>query len=167
MKRVFLVSCLLLLLGCGYKPVTKISQSVLGNKVYAYVTMSVYDPKNTVIIQDAVKEAIVSRFGDSMVPKSVAKSTLHASIKSVSFVPTIYDKNGYVISYKTRVVLTIVTTFSNGVVKTYNAQGEYDFPIQANSVISDTKRFEAIRRSSLSALDEYIAFIAVKGMSNG
>lgn len=167
MNRIFLALTLILFLGCGYKPVTKLSQSVLGDRVYAYVTISISDPKNSVIIQDATKEAVVTRFGDSMVSKQVANSTMHTAIKSVDFIPTVYDRNGYVVSYKAKIVLTITTVFSNGVKKVYNTQGEYDFPIEANSVISDKKRFEAIKRSSLSALDEYIAFIAVKGMSNG
>ncbi|PID47688.1 MAG: hypothetical protein CR967_03430 [Proteobacteria bacterium] len=163
MKKILLVFCLLIF-GCGYKPLSKVSKNILGDKIYSYVSTSINDPQNSVIIQDALKEAIVSRFGGSLVPRQKAESILHVNIKSVNFIPTIYDQNGYVVSYKAKLILETKTTFANGQTSSYDARGEYDFDIQANSVISDSKRFKAIKLSSLSALDEYIAFIAVKGM---
>jgi hypothetical protein len=42
--------------------------------------------------------------------------------------------------------------------------GEYDFTIEPNSVISDTRRFEAIKNASYEALDEYIAALAIRGL---
>ncbi len=159
MRKILLV-CLLLFFGCGYKPITRITQNILGDKVYAYASISINDPQNSVIIQDAVKEAIVSRFGANLSSKKNATSILHVNIKSINFRPIVYDKNGYVTSYKAKVILRISTTFASGNKKIYDTGGEYDFHIEANSVISDIKRFEAIKHSSLSALDEYIAFIA-------
>ncbi len=167
MKKIALVFVLFVVFGCGYKPVSKVAKNVLGEKIYAYVSINIQDPKNSVIIQDAVKDAIVSRFGYKLVSKKEATSSLYVSIKSVEFVPMIYDENGYVISYKTKVVLHIDSTFKDKQTKSYDTYGEYNFPIQSNSVISDTKRFEAIKYSSLSALDEYIAFIGIKGVENG
>ncbi len=159
MRKILLV-LLCFFFGCGYKPITKISQNVLGDRVYAYTSISINDPQNSVIIQDAVKEAVVSRFGSVLSFKKDAKSILHVNIKSVNFRPIVYDKNGYITSYKAKVILGIDTTFSDGSKRHYDTYGEYDFHIQANSVISDIKRFDAIKYSSLSALDEYIAFIA-------
>ncbi len=164
MMRFFISLFILVWLsGCGYKPLSSISKNILGNKIYAHVKISTQDPRNTVLLQDAVNEAIVSRLGDSLVSKNLAQTTLDIKIKSVDFRPIIYDKNGYVISYKTKVVLDIVTTYENGKNYFYKAQGEYDFPIEANSVISDTKRFQAIKNSSSQALDEYIVNTSMQG----
>lgn len=163
MKHLALVLILVFLTSCGYKPVSKVSQNILGKRVYADVKISIKDPENTVLLKDALLEAVVSRFGSSLVEKSYAQTLINVAIQSVTFKPIIYDKNGYVTSYKTRVILKIDTIFNDDKKQTYFANGEYDFPIEANSIISDTKRFEAIKNSSLDALDEYIAYISIKG----
>ncbi len=153
-------------ISCGYKPLSHMGKSVLGDKIYAHVEINIKDPRNTVLLQDAVNEAVVSRLGSSLVSKNIAQTKLHVKIKSVKFRPIIYDENGYVISYKTKVVLEILTTYENGKKYVYEAQGEYDFPIEANSVISDTRRFLAIKNSSVQALDEYIVNISMRGYAN-
>lgn len=165
--RIFTFFMFAFLVGCGYKPVSKMSQNVLGDGIYAHVIMSVKDPRNTVVLQDAVKEAVIERFGNSLVPKEAAQTILNLSIKSVKFKPIIYDKNGYVTAYKTKVVLLIDTIFEDDTKQSYLARGEYDFEIEANSVISDTRRYEAIKNSAQKALDEYVVFIAMRGISNG
>lgn len=164
MLRLVLFICTFFILSCGYKPVSKITNNVLGEKIYASVYISLTDPLNTVILQDALKDAIISRFNASLSSKDEANTIINASILSVEFVPLIYDRNGYVTSYKTKVIVRINTTFQNKSKDQYNASGEYDFPIQANSVISDANRYLAIKQASLDALDEYIAYIAIKGM---
>ena len=165
--RVFLLVMALLFGGCGYKPASKAAKSVLGERVFVEVAISVKDPQNSVLIKDALKEALISRLHVSLVPESQADTAIDAALKSVSFAATIYDADGYVTAYKTTVTLSLVTTFKNGTKQTVNTVGEYDFPIEANSVISDTKRFEAIKYASLDALDEFVTAIAVKGMHHG
>lgn len=165
--RVFLLVIALLFGGCGYKPASKVAKSVLGERVFVEVAISIKDPQNSVLIKDALKEALISRLHTSLVPKNQADTSIYAKLKSVSFGATIYDEDGYVIAYKATVTLSLDTTFKDGKRETINATGEYDFPIEANSVISDTRRFEAIRYASLDALDEFVAAVAVKGMRHG
>lgn len=156
-----------MLIGCGYKPVTYYAKSALGTKIYAEVTISRQDPQNSVFVKDSVNEAIVSRFGGKLVPKEEAESLLHVSIASIAFVPTIYDQYGYVIGYKAYVTLN--STYQKGTekVKKIQTTGEYDFAIEFNSVVSDTKRLEAIRYAANDALDEFISKIAIKGLYDG
>ncbi|WP_331774209.1 LPS assembly lipoprotein LptE [Sulfurospirillum sp. 1612] len=158
------VFLMVFLLGCGYKPSSYYTQKVLGEKIYVDVSISRKDPKNSVIIKDALNEAVVGRFGGKLVSKDKASSYLYISIASVSFVPTVYDSDGYVIEYKTKVVLN--TTYETKLNKkeSFTTTGEYDFPIEANSVISDTKRFDAIRYASLDAVNEIISKISIVGM---
>ena len=168
MKRYFLGMCLsLILIGCGYKPTTYYAKSVLGERIYAEVTISRQDPQNTVLIKDSVNEAIVSRFGGKIVSKEAAETFLHVSIGSISFSPTVYDEHGYVIAYKATVYLNIRYQKGEGKAQSIRTSGEYDFSIESNSVISDSKRFEAIRYASNDALDEFISKIAIKGLYNG
>lgn len=163
MRYLSLISILFFLTSCGYKPTLKMSQYILGEKVYAQVKISITDQQNSVLLQDAVNEAVVNRLGASLVEKQSAQTIINIKLQSVTFRPIIYDRNGYIISYKAKVVLDITTIFNNDTKRFYKAFGDYDFPIEANSVISDTNRFDAIKNSSIEALDEYIANISIQG----
>ena len=155
-----------ILIGCGYKPTSYYAKSALGSRIYAEVAISRQDPQNSVIIKDSVNEAIVGRFGARLVPKEEAETVLNVKIASVGFAPLVYDKYGYVIAYKTIVQLDITAT-QQGKSEQLKTSGEYDFSIESNSVISDSKRFEAIRYAADSALDEFVSKVAIKGLYRG
>lgn len=168
MKRLFLGFLMLVLVsGCGYKPASYYAKHTLGNKLYAEVTISRQDPRNSVLIKDAVNEAIVSRFGGKLVAKEQADSILHVKISSINFSPTVYDKYGYVVAYKATVILAIDYEEEAKKVQKLTATGEYDFSIESNSVVSDNNRFDAIRYAATDALDEFVSKIAIKGLRNG
>ncbi len=168
MKQLFLGFLIAVVIsGCGYKPSSYYAKQALGDRLYAEVTISRQDPRNSVLIKDAVNEAIVSRFGGKLVTKEQADSVLRVNIQSISFSPTVYDTYGYVIAYKTTVVLAMQYENANKKIEYLTATGEYDFSIEANSVISDTNRFEAIRYAANDALDEFVSKIAIKGLRNG
>lgn len=157
----------LIISGCGYKPSTYYAKQALGETIYAEVTISRQDPRNSVLIKDAVNEAVVSRFGAKLVSQQDAESVLHVKINSIAFTPTIYDQYGYVTAYKTVVTLAIDYERKGQAVQKFTTSGEYDFFIVANSVISDSSRYDAIRFASNDALDEFISKIAIKGLRNG
>lgn len=168
MKKISLTFIFLLFfVGCGYKPTSTISKSMIGEKVYVHVAMSMRDPKNSATLKDAVNEAVVSRLKGSLVSKEYAQTLLHVKIKSFKLRPIIYNRYGYITSYKTLVTLEFNTTYKDKTQDYFTSTGEYDFPIEANSVISDTKRYIAIKNASLNALDEYMAYIGIKGLSHG
>jgi hypothetical protein len=157
----------LFLVGCGYKPTSYYVKDVLGDKIYAQVMISKVDPKNSVIIKDALNEAIITRFLGKLTTKEQADTKLFVTLGSTSFSPILYDNNGYVISYKAKVILKFKYEDKQGEIQTLSTSGEYDFPIEANSVISESKRFEAIRYASLDAINEFVSTISVRGMQNG
>jgi len=168
MKQLFLGFLMLILIsGCGYKPTAYYAKQALGSKIYAEVTISRQDPRNSVIIKDAVNEAVVSRFSAKLVSKEDADTILKVRINKTSFSPTIYDLYGYVIAYKATVELAFEYENTNGKVEKLLSSGEYDFTIDSNSVISDTNRFEAIKAAANDALDEFVSKIAIKGLRNG
>lgn len=168
MKQLFLgLLVVAFMQGCGYKPSSYYAKQALGSKMYAEVTISRQDPRNSVLIKDAVNEAVVSRFSGKLVSREQAETVLHVSIQSISFSPTVYDSYGYVIAYKAIVVLAMEYENENKKVEKLTATGEYDFSITSNSVISDTSRFEAIRYAASDALDEFVSKIAIKGLRNG
>ncbi len=163
---VFLV-VLIFINACGYRPSAQYAREVLGERLHVEVTISRKDPKNTVLIKDAVNEAVITRFGAKLSPKELADTHINLSMGSISFTPILYDTNGYVIAYKAKVSLNIKYTTKDKKTSRFSTTGEFDFPIEANSVISDSKRFDAIRLASIDALNEFSSKISVKGMQNG
>lgn len=162
MKLFLMLTALLFLAGCGYLPASKQAREVVGEKIFVEVTVSMENPESAVLIKDATRKAVITRFHASLVPQELAKTTLWVEMSSVSFVPLQYDTNGYVIVYRTKVVLK-VTRRSNSEKKSYNAQGFFDFAVEPNAVITDTQRFDAIRQSSLKALNSFVAQVGAEG----
>ena len=155
---------LLLFSSCGYKPTSIYTKKVLGENIYVDVSISLTDPQNSVLITDAINEAVISKFRANLVrDKNKASSKLYVSLSSVGFTPLRYDKNGYVVSYKANVGLRTRYIDKQGNKRVVSSSGEYDFPIEANSIISDNKRFEAIKFGALKAIDELISKISIKG----
>jgi len=161
MRVALAVFILILFSACGYKPTSIYTKDVLGDKIYAEVVISLEDPENSVLIKDAVNEAIVSQLRSKIVSEDEADTKFYITLNSVSFVPIQYDKNGYVIAYKTYV--GIKTKYIDREKKSHDiyTKGDYDFPIESSSLISDTKRFEAIKFASQKALDEVRSIISV------
>ena len=164
MFRLFSLSLLVLILfsGCGYKPSSHYAKQVMGETVSTEVRISMEDPENTVIIKDAVDAAVIMRFKSSLRDRGSAQTHLRISLKSVSFAPLQYDQNGYVIAYRTTINLGITRT-TNGTSRIYNVKGTHDFAIEAQAIISDQARFEAIQSGAGKAVDSFIAMIAAEG----
>ncbi len=168
MKKFLLLAALFLLVGCGYKPSSYYTKRVLGDKIYSKVYIDIKDPENSVLIKDAINEAIITKLGSKISDNLAdADSSLLVKFKSKEFIPIAYDKDGYVVSYKSKVVLNITFKDRFGKDDSMDVMGTYDFPIEANSVISDTKRFEAIKFASYKAISEFISKISVKGLMGG
>jgi len=154
-----------ILIGCGYRPSSYYTKKILGDKIYTEVYIDINDPENSVLIKDAINEAIVSKFRSKIVDRiDKANSMFYVKFKSKSFTPIAYDKNGYVVAYKTKVLLGITYTDKRGKKDSFDVSGTYDFSIEANSVISDSKRFEAIKFASYKAISEFISKLSVKGI---
>jgi hypothetical protein len=164
MRFIILAISLFFIVGCGYRPSAQLARNVIGESVYVYVAMSRVDPQNTVLIKDAVQAAFVDKFSSKIVERAAADTVLNISLASIEFKPLVYDANGYVISYRAIAKLKIDYTLHSGESGTVVTNGEYDFPIEADSIISDTRRFEAIRYASSDAIDEFTAVIAIKGL---
>ncbi|MDL0087953.1 LPS assembly lipoprotein LptE [Campylobacter gastrosuis] len=175
MRYIFAIFLAFFFVGCGYKPVSKITNDVLSDSVYVEVIVDKTEPKNSVFIQDAVKEGIVSRLNRNLGSKESAKTKIQVRTKSLTYTPTIYDEYGYISSYQAVLKLEFTTDFKDATTSVITASGEYDFSISrrtkstrfADSVISENEKYEAIREASKEAFDEYISKLAIKGYKNG
>ena len=134
----------------------------MGDTVSTKVIISMTDPENTVLLKDALDEAVIRRFQTNLRHSREAKTHLEISLRNVSFGALQYDSNGYVISYRTTINLGI-KRITKEFTKNYNAVGNYDFTINPNAIITDQQRFEAIANSATKALDSFVAQVASEG----
>ena len=162
----WLLPLVFLLVACGYKPTSVYTKNVLGEDIYVKVETSLEDPENSVLIRDAINEAVVYKFNAKIANKNEASAKLYIKLEHVDFQPIEYDKNGYVIAYKTNVTLLTRYHDKSKNTKDIRTYGDFDFNIASNSIISDTKRFNAIKEASQKAIDAFISRISVEGVNH-
>ena len=164
--RAFIILLLALhvgfLSGCGYLPSSKFAREVVGDKVSTQVVISGTDPQNSVLIKDAVDSAVIKSFQTSLSDEAHSTTHLVITLKNVTYTPLQYDTNGYITGYQTVVYLKIISTH-DAIVKQYDVSGNYDFSIEANAIISDQIRFEAIQNGVAKAISSFVAKVSAQG----
>ncbi len=148
--------------GCGYRPSAKFSRDAIGEKISTSVVISAQDPENTVIIKDAVDRAIIEVFQASLVSRATSDTHLVLNMGTPSYSPIIYDENGFVVGYRMRVTLNIVS-LHNGISKNYSAKGFHDFTVAPNAIVTDKERFDAIEFGAARAIRSFVAQVSAEG----
>ena len=169
MKKIALFLALFFMVGCGYRPVSKITFDILGDSIFVDAIMSKTDPQNTVAIKDAVREGVVYRLHKKLASRNVAQSYIEVSISSLNF-----SALSYVTSYRANLSLNFKTKLKDGRVVNLKGTGDHDFRVtkllksvrDTSSVISDQERYSAIQNASLQAFDEFIAALSIEGLKN-
>ncbi len=151
------------MVGCGYKPAKTYIKSVIGERVYVQTALFLRDPENSVLIKDAINKAMQERFGRNLVSYKDADTKIFAKVKSLHFTPLEYDRYGYVVYYRTKVLMEF-EVLKSGKKEHIITQGLYDFPIEPNSVITDSLRFLAIKEAANKAIDAFIAKLSFLGV---
>ena len=161
--RVILSLILILAInGCGYTPSSKFARSVMGEKISTSIRVSTLDPENTVIIKDAIDEAIIEMFHASLRSRDESDTHLEISISDPVYTPIVYDNDGFIIGYKMSLYLNIIRHHS-GVSKRYSLNGTYDFSVSPNAVVTDQERFDAIKFSATKAIQSFVARVSADG----
>ena len=163
LKLLFFSVLLLELSSCGYKPSAKYARDVIGKRISTTVVISSEDPENTVLIKDAVDKAIITVFHASLSDKEHADTNLALSISTPTYSPIEYNDNGFIISYRATIVLSIMRE-TKDIKKKYTTRGTYDFSVVPNAVLTEQERFDAIRFSSLKAITSFIAQVSAEGV---
>ncbi|NPA59789.1 MAG: hypothetical protein GXO30_04915 [Epsilonproteobacteria bacterium] len=162
LKYFFSLIVLVLFVSCGYKPSAKFARYTLGERVSTSIIISMQDPENTVIIKDAIDEAIIEVFHASLTDKSSSDSHLVLSIVDPVYTPVVYDKDGFVVGYRMSLILNILR-YKDGSSKRYVTSGTYDFEIAPNAVVTDKERFDAIRFSAIKAINSFVSQLSAEG----
>ena len=147
---------------CGYKPSSTLIKNVFDDNVYVEVNVDSVEPENAPFVKDEMNRLIYTRFKGHVTTKERAKSQIKVNYSGSSFSPLAY-KDGYVTRYRANIHVYFELITKDGVLKkSINARHEAD--IQASSLTSSVLRTEAIRKGLEKALDEFLAYVSVKGM---
>lgn len=160
---IFTVIFAFLFSACGYKPSSYYAKQEMQGNVFVKLQVSLEDPKNSVLIKDAVNKILIQKLDSRMVDDiNNAEVVMNLSIRSVRISALQYDKEGYNKLYKSVVVIGVdYYRKDNGTKKTFTVDGEYDFSIDNGTTISESNRFDAITNASNKAIDEILSKIAV------
>lgn len=146
---------------CGYKTSGTYAKEQLDGKIFVNLLLNLQDPRNAVLIKDAVSEIIANRLDSKLVyDRNLADTVLDLKLKSVKMEELQYDEEGYNKLYKAIVVISV--NYKNKYrSESFEISGDYDFSIDDETTITDTKRFEAIKNASSKALEEMISKLAI------
>ena len=156
------VAVVILFSSCGYKPSAQHSRIVVGEKISTSVVISLQDPENTVLIKDALDRAILEVFNASLRVRKESDTHLKISILRMNYKPVQYNRDGYVVAYRTSIKL-LIKRESKLTTKEYIGRGTYDFSIVANAVVTDQERFDAIEYSAVKAIKSFVAQVSAEG----
>ncbi len=159
---IFILLISFIILGCGYKPSSWYARQAINGNVFVDIKINIIDPRNAVLIKDAMNEIVVNKFGSKLTTnKKLANTLVNLELGTVSLTQIQYDVDGYVRLY--RILVPINVTYKNDKKRgKFAVKGDYDFSIGDDTVISDAKRFEAIKQAASNAMDEIVSKLAVE-----
>jgi hypothetical protein len=150
-------------LACGYKPSSYYAKKEMEGNVFVKLNVSLEDPKNAVLVKDAINKILIQKLDSRMVSdQNNADVMMNLAINSVRISTLQYDRKGYNKLYKAVVVIKVdYFRKDDGIKKSFTVDGEHDFAIDIGTTITDTNRFDAISNASDKAINEILSRIAV------
>ena len=107
---IFITIIFIIFNSCGYKPSSHYTDEVIGKKIYASVSTLIEEPEISILIEDALKDALRVRLNVSFSDKEKSDSTLQLSLKKLEFKPLQTD-GGYTVLYRTELILKARLSF--------------------------------------------------------
>ncbi|MCT7564768.1 LPS assembly lipoprotein LptE [Aliarcobacter butzleri] len=161
---IFSVSLAFLFVACGYKPSTYYAKKEMEGNVYVKLDVSLVDPRNSVLVKDAVTKILIQKLDSNLVDKEKdADVVMNLEISSVNLSALQYDAKGYNKLYKAQVFIRVdYYRKENGIKKSFTVDGEYDFAVDIGGTITDANRYDAITKASDQAVSEVVSRIAVQ-----
>ena len=157
-----LITALLLLTACGYKPSAHAVKQLFGDSVYVEVNVDRAEPENAPYVKDEMNRIVYTRFKGHVTTKEAADTQIYITYAGSSFTPLSYT-GGYVTRYRTNVRARFrMITPKGQLAKTISTVYEAD--IDQSSLTSSALRIEAIKKGLEKALDEFMAYASAKGM---
>lgn len=157
---------ILLIVGCGYKPVSYYVKKTSGDKVYVDVKTSPSEPENTVKMRDQIRMALMTKFGSRLVDdKNTSNTILEVAIVQMNSSVLQINNQGYAIVYRMSVILRTQATFKDAnITRVIASSGSQDFPVDPMVGISSSAQTEAISSAAGKAVDNLISQLAITGV---
>lgn len=163
MKIIF-VFFIVILCGCGYKPVAHFSKKALGDSVYVSLKVNVANTESSVEIKDLLNKLIATRFQKKLVEKQEADTIINLEILNVTDTSIATNTDGFTTFY--RVNIRVKFEFKNQKKETklfYNsAYQDYAVSLE-DPLITYNNKLEAIREASSQCIDSFLTQIAYQG----
>lgn len=157
-----IISMVLLVTACGYKPSSHMIKKIFSDSIYVEVLVDRVEPENAPYIKDEINRLVYTRFKGRVVAKEEAQSQMRISYAGSTFIPLSYE-NGYVTRYRANIRVNFdMVTKEGRIQKSISTIVETD--IQESSVNTSALRIEAIRIGMEKALDEFLSYVSAKGM---
>ena len=168
-SRGFLVLVFTIILGitftaCGYRPSATYAKQEMRGSVFVRLNVSLEDPRNSVLVKDAVTKILIQKLGSNMVDNErEADVIMDLAISKVTLKTLQYDRDGYNKLYRANVVIDVkyFRKDNDNKIKTFSVDGEHDFAIDKGTSINDSHRFTAITKASDKAVTEILSRMAV------
>jgi len=148
--------------GCGYKPTTSIVKNSISGKVFIETKIDIQNLNNTVLMHDALIHMLNSKLDIELVEqKKDATSFVYGELKSISESILETDAQGFAKVYRESVTILVSFTTQDKKTKTFTVSNYYDFVVSSDSVVSASKKEEAIRLAIDKALSDVFSRIAI------
>lgn len=149
-------------LACGYKPSINYQNKILGKEIKTVVNIDVKNPRETIFLKDALNDAVYTIFGKNVCYNNCTSTLIiNPSFSSLDVLD--YDKNGYPVLYRSKVVLSVTLKDKNSKIRHYSVSGIYDFRIESQSVVNDETKLNAYKNASINALNKLFARLTKDG----
>ncbi|MBI3874114.1 MAG: hypothetical protein HY307_03835 [Arcobacter sp.] len=159
----FLVA--ILFVGCGYKPTSNFVKKSIANTVFVDVKIDIKNLNNSILIKDALINMLSSKLDINIVTdRSLASSIVYGELRSVSEAIMETDSHGYANKYRETVTIFVSYIDQNKKTKNVTVSNYYDFIVAPDSVVSQSKRDEAITIAITNALSDVFAKIAISSL---
>jgi len=161
-KIVFLLLVTFIFTSCGYKSSAHYATNEISGKTYVNVNIDINNAKNTVLIKDAIIELLVGKFDAQITNnKYIANSVVTGSLVSVSESQLQTNVSGYAKVYRETVTVKISYYKKGEKSKSFTLSNYYDFTVDDDSTVTDSKKEEAVKIAISKALSDVFSKIAV------
>ncbi|AFI03400.1 LPS assembly lipoprotein LptE [Helicobacter cetorum] len=158
---------LLLLKGCGYKPIATYAQNALGDSVYVKLIVNLPNPENSVEFKDLTNRLIIQRFQNRLASEKDADSIITIEITRVIDTSIAQNKEGFTTFYRATVDVNYTYDNKRGVVKTFQDSGYYNYAVNLQDPLATyNNRYYAINQAVEQTLTKFVAQIAYEGKFN-
>lgn len=168
MKKLLALLSILLLVGCGYRPLAHYARGIFGQSVYVEVTIDPEFPKSGVIAKDMLNKAFLSRFHLNVAPKESAQSKIELKLTSITFTSLAQDSEGFTSHYRANVEVQFSYKSIYGETYTITQTGTGDYASTANmtSIAIEKAQLDAIGVAIEQAINAFVSQTFYQGITH-